>query len=195
LNSPTNDIASFPASRQELAPEAGAVPSAEDRWFSTGEWVEAFVSVLSQYQSDTDCAGPLRSRIAALRRQITFLRRDVAEKEIERLESMRDALPGWDGYNAQAPNSLTIDAAAEALRFLAQTGLPIPIATMSPNGNACLFIDAQGVYADIEFHADRRVTWLLQLPGGPEIEDIERVDEASMPSRLLAILSHAPGRT
>ena len=107
---------------------------------------------------------------------------------------MRGAPPGWDGYNAQPPNGATIDTAAEMLRLLAEFGLPIPGATMSPNGNACLFIDAQGVYADIEFHADRRVTWLIQLPGGPEIEDEERFDEGAKPLRLLAILSHVPGR-
>ncbi len=106
---------------------------------------------------------------------------------------MRGALPGWDGYNALAPNGATIDAASKMLRYLADTGLPIPSATMSPNGNAALFIDAHGVYADIEFHADWRVTWLLQLPGGPEIEDEERFDEEFKPWRLLKILSHTPG--
>ena len=108
---------------------------------------------------------------------------------------MRDALPGWDGYNAQRPNGVTIDAAAEMLRWMTEAGLPIPSATMSPNGNACLFIDGHGVYADIEFHPDRCVTWLLQLPGGPEIEGEERFDGESKPWRLLAILSHAPGQT
>jgi hypothetical protein len=114
--------------------------------------------------------------------------------EIQRLEAMRDAQPGWDGYNAQAPKGGTIDAAAEMLRLLAETHLPIPTAMTSPEGNASLFIDAQGVYADIEFHADQIVTWLLQLSGGPEIEGAERFDDQIRPSRLLTILSHAPGR-
>lgn len=171
----------------------GNADSLSTLWFTTGTYAGALVDLSGYDRPITDQAWESLSRNAAERRKLISWRRDQAEREIARLEDMRGADAGWDGYAAKRPEETSIDLAAELLRFLADKGAPIPVATMSPNGNASLFMSHAGAYADIELHSDNNVSWLLQLPGGPEIEDSETFDGTYRSLRLIEIMKYIPG--
>jgi hypothetical protein len=111
--------------------------------------------------------------------------------EIAKLNSMRHADAGWDGYRAQKPNARTIDFAISFLRQLSKTEIPLPAATVSSSGNAALFDSNENYYLDIEFEPDRRIGWLVQLRGGKELEDYEPFDEGALPPHLTALLRSA----
>lgn len=162
-------------------------------WFTTGDYADELVALSGYGRNVTDVAGELHSRIARIRRKAISYRRDQADREIARLEAMRDAKEGWDGYCAAPPIASTISLASELLRQFADSGLPIPTATMSPSGNAALFNHFQGIYFDIELHADNSISWLLQLSSGPEIESTEPYDGQPSALRVLNILKHVPG--
>lgn len=162
-------------------------------WLMSGDIAEELVALSRYARNVTDVAGDLHSVSARARHMVISGRRDQADREIARLEAMRGAKQGWDGYRAAAPNPVTIGLASLLLRQFADTGLPIPVSTMSPVGNAALFTHACGVYLDIEFHQDQTVSWLLQLPAGPEIESREPYGEQHQALRLIDILKHAPG--
>jgi hypothetical protein len=101
---------------------------------------------------------------------------------------MRHAAEGWDGYQARKPNVRTIDLAIKFLIQFSKLDVALPTATVSPSGNAALFDSNQIYYLDIEFEPGDRAGWLLQLQGGPEIEDEEGFDGRFLPSRLVALL-------
>lgn len=176
-------------------PKAGRLPPclSEAVWFSSGSYAEGLVALSGRGQTVTNVASDFNSLWALVRRSIISVRRDQAEQQIGRLEAMRHEPAGWDGRNAAAPDTRTIDLASNLIRRFADCGLPIPTATMSPVGNAAFFNHAAGAYADIELHANGTVSWLIQLPSGPEIEDTERLDGGATALRLIDILKHAPG--
>jgi hypothetical protein len=162
-------------------------------WCTTSQYADGILTMSGRQRPATDVAGELHSVLAMVRRAVISMRRDQAEQQIARLETMRGQAPGWDGRNAQSPDEQTIELATSLLRRLAEAGLPIPTATMSPSGNAALFTHGRGGYADIELHADKSVSWLIQLPSGPEIEDTEPYDGKTNSLRLINILKHAAG--
>ena len=162
-------------------------------WCTTSQYVDGILTMSGRQRPATDVAGELHSALAAVRRAVISIRRDQAEQQIARLETMRGQAPGWDGRNAHTPDGHTIELATSLLRRLAEVGLPIPTATMSPSGNAALFSHGRSIYADIELHADKSVSWLIQLPSGPEIEDTEPYDGKTNSLRLINILKHAAG--
>jgi hypothetical protein len=162
-------------------------------WSTTSQYADGILTMSGRPRATTDVAGELQSLLAMVRRAVISMRRDQAEQQIARLEAMRGEAPGWDGRNAGSPDEQTIDLAVSLLRRLADAGLPIPTATMSPSGNAALFAHGRGVYADIELHADKTVSWLIQLPAGPEIEATEPYDGKMNAIRLISILKHAAG--
>ena len=168
-------------------------PTLASHWFTSGAYADELVALTGHGRSATDAVGELHSLVAQFCRILVSLRHEQAEHQITRLESMRHAADGWDGYKASTPVQTTINLAAELLRQFADCGLPIPTATMSPSGNAALFSCAPGVYLDIELHADNSVSWLLQLPSGPEVEAQEPFDGTHQGLRVVEILKHAAG--
>jgi hypothetical protein len=109
-------------------------------------------------------------------------------REVAKLNAMRHAEEGWDGYRAQRPNTRTIERAISFLRQLAKAEIPLPAATVSSSGNAALFDSKENYYLDVEFEPNDRVGWLMHLRGGQEIEDDEPYDGSALPSRLTALL-------
>jgi len=161
-------------------------------WSTTSQYVDASL-IMSGRQPAVTEVEELYSPLAFHRRAVISARRYQAESQIARLEAMRGAYPGWDGRNARSPDDRTIDLAASLLRRLADAGLPIPTATMSPAGNALLFTHGGGVYADIELHANKTVSWLIQIGSGPEIEATEAYDGMMNALGLIDLLKHAAG--
>ena len=112
--------------------------------------------------------------------------------QMERLESMRGAGAGWDGYRAAPPAEVTLDHAKELLLLFADQGLPIPTASVSSTGNAAL-LRSDGTYLDLEIHENNTISWLVQLPHGPEVEGEEYFDGTRRSLRIINILKHTPG--
>lgn len=188
LTSPSHDYVAY--GRWDI--DGRGTPTGPN-WCTTSQYADGILTMSGRQRSATDIAGELHSVLAMVKRAIISMRRDQAEQQIVRLETMRGESPGWDGRNADLPDEQTIDLATALLRRMAEAGLPIPTATMSPSGNAALFTHVRGVYADIELHPDNSVSWLVQLPSGPEIEDAEPYDGKTNSLRLITILQHAAG--
>lgn len=157
----------------------------------TGELVEEHLRLLGQRPTTTDFVSRRSRRSAWYRAEERRERAELALGQAARLEAMRGAEPGWDGHSAARPVERTIDLAKELLELLVDTRLPIPSATMSSGGHAGLFIRRDGLYFDLEILPDEEIEWLLQLPGGPEIEDREPFDGSRLPRRLADLLDKA----
>lgn len=182
---------SLPSIESRSPSEQNAAP--QGHWCTSSQYADGILSMTGHHRSMTDVAGELHSLLARLRQALISVRKDQAEQQIAKLDGMRGEPEGWDGRQATAPDEVTIDLAAALLRRFAEVGLSIPVATVSPSGNAALFAHGRGVYADIELHADKTVSWLVQLPHGPELEDTEPFDGKSNSLRLMNILRQAPG--
>jgi hypothetical protein len=158
---------------------------------SSGSLAGVYAILVGQH-APTDLAGELQwqQRGHNLRRLIRSYQvpQRSLEAEIAKLNSMRHAAEGWDGYQARKPNVRTIDLAIKFLIQFSKLDVALPTATVSPSGNAALFDSNQIYYLDIEFEPGDRAGWLLQLQGGPEIEDEEGFDGRFLPSRLVALL-------
>lgn len=115
-------------------------------------------------------------------------RQQEINRQKSRLDKMRNQLVGWDGYNAAAPDSESIDKIKSLLDGMIQMLLPVPASTMNSKGKAALFLDRDGYYLDLEVEEDGQISWLLQLPGGSEIEAVEPYRQAGLPERLYRIL-------
>jgi hypothetical protein len=105
---------------------------------------------------------------------------------------MRGAEAGWDGYRAAPPAESTLAHAKELVLLFAEQGLPIPTASVSSTGNAALLRN-DSTYLDLEVHENNKISWLVQLPQGPEVEGEEYFDGTRRSLRITNILKHAPG--
>jgi hypothetical protein len=152
-------------------------------------------SVVTGEVAPTDLAAELLwnlrgINIRSLARSFRVALRPV-EHEVAKLNSMRNAEAGWDGYRAVQPDVRTIELAIKFLRRLSRVGIASPAATMSSSGKAALFDANDRYYLDAEFEPDGQVSWLFQLAGGKETEGEERFDGEVLPQRLLALLRSA----
>jgi hypothetical protein len=158
---------------------------------TSGNWY----SVLAGEVPLTDLAAELLwnlrgINVRSLARSFRVAPRPV-EREVAKLNSMRNAEAGWDGYRAVQPDVRTIELAIRFLRRLSRAGIASPAATMSSSGKAALFDANDRYYLDVEFGPDGQVSWLFQPAGGKETEGEERFDGEALPQRLLALLRSA----
>jgi hypothetical protein len=183
------------SSRSQSAGE----PAARSYWVIEDESSSGFIAgvyaIFIGEAAPTDLAAELiwnrrGYNFRSLARSFRIPRR-VLEREIAKLNSMRSAKPGWDGYRAQKPNTRTIDLAINFLRQLSKTDIPLPAATISSSGNASLFDSNENYYLDVEFEPNDHIGWLVQLHGGREIEDDEPFSGDALPPRLTALLRSA----
>jgi hypothetical protein len=152
-------------------------------------------SVVAGEVTPTDLAAELLwnlrgINVRSLARSFRVAPRPV-EREVAKLNSMRNAEAGWDGYRAVQPDVRTIDLAIRFLRRLSRTGIASPAATMSSSGKAALFDANDRYYLDAEFEPNGQVSWLFQPAGGKETEGEERFDGEVLPQRLLGLLRSA----
>ncbi len=161
-------------------------------WVTSGDYADVLVGLSGFGPSVTDSVADLNSPIAAIRRQLFVEHLVQTQTQIDRLESMRGAGAGWDGYRAAPPAEGTLDHAKELLLLFADHGLPIPTASVSSTGNAALLRN-DSTYLDLELHENNTISWLVQLPHGPEVEGEEYFDGTRRSLRIVDILKHAPG--
>lgn len=162
------------------------------RWVTSGDYADDLVRLSGVSANVTDSVAGLNSVDATIKRQFFIAHLQQMQVQVERLESMRGAEAGWDGYKAAPPIEKTLDHAQELLLLFAEQGLSIPIASVSSNGNATL-VRNDGTYLDLEVHEKNMISWLVQLPNGPEIEGEEYFDGTGRHLRITNILKHAPG--
>jgi hypothetical protein len=158
---------------------------------TSGNWY----SVVAGEVPPTDLAAELLwnlrgINLRSLARSFRVAPRPV-EREVAKLNSMRNAEAGWDGYRAVQPDVRTIGLAIRFLRRLSRAGIASPAATMSSSGKAALFDANDRYYLDVEFEPAGQVSWLFQPAGGKETEGEERFDGEALPQRLLALLRSA----
>jgi hypothetical protein len=161
-------------------------------WLTSGYYADILVGLSGFSSSVTDAVTDLTSPFAAMTRQLSVERLGDAQTQLERLDSMKGVEAGWDGYRALPPVSETLDRAKELVLLFANRGLPIPTASVSSAGNATL-VRSDGTYLDLEVHENDKISWLVQLPNGPEVEGEEYFDGTRRPLRIVDILKYAPG--
>ncbi|WP_127075985.1 hypothetical protein [Rhodomicrobium lacus] len=160
--------------------------------FTSGAYANNLVWVSGLSPSVTDYVADLNSPISEFRRHLFAEHLAQILPQIERLNSMKEAASEWDGYNAVPPKGGTLDRAENLLFLFADQGLPIPTASVSSTGNATL-VRNDSTYLDLEVHENNTISWLVQLPNGPEVEGDEPFDGTRRALRILNILKHAPG--
>ena len=161
-------------------------------WVTSGDYADILVGLSGFRPSVTDSVADLNSPIAAIKRLLFVEHLEQLQAQIERLESMRGAGADWDGYRAAPPAEGTLDHAKELLLLFADQGLPIPTASVSSTANATLLRN-DSTYLDLEVHENNMISWLVQLPHGPEVEGEEYFDGTRRSLRIVDILKHAPG--
>jgi len=101
-------------------------------------------------------------------------RRELLAQELRAYEMLQ---AGWDGEASIKPSAESI---AAALTFLERFpgGLPLPSPMMSSVGEAGLYWDMQGGYADISFAADQSFSFFSRTHTGVEVfQDALRTEQ------------------
>lgn len=79
--------------------------------------------------------------------------------QLEKLESFRTLLPGWDSYNAEPPSELAISNARRIIHLLWSIGNTVPV-RISPSvegGVGIIFSGPKEKYADLECFNDGEI--------------------------------------
>lgn len=114
-----------------------------------------------------------------------------ADRQIERLNSLRGAASGWAGPGSSAPDKSSLQAAVDLIRRLKNLPLPIPMASIGSDGNAGLFWSDDRIYADLEVFPDGRIGYLLQLAGRDPIDSEEDLPSSGLPPAIAIALATA----
>lgn len=113
----------------------------------------------------------------------------AAEHAVGELRSWTLYGQDWDGEGASAPIVFSL---SEAVAFIfATTGRPIsdPEPVLHPNGRAGLFWNEPGLYADLEFYGDGRVTYYVEHSSVDKARGVTNFDGHTLPAVLAALLA------
>lgn len=103
--------------------------------------------------------------------------------EIRQLNSLG---PNWDGEGADKPKAQSIKEAVSFIGLLDdQVALPEPM--LLGSGNAALYWNEDGVYADIEFLGDGRIAYFIKR-NGDKHKGVLTFDSKKMPAVFPALL-------
>lgn len=92
----------------------------------------------------------------------------------------------WDGEGAATPNSQSIRAAVSFVRLLDDKIIP-PEPMLLGSGNAALFWDEGGLYADIEFLGDGRIAYYIKR-NADKHKGVLSFDSQNMPPLFPALI-------
>lgn len=113
------------------------------------------------------------------------------DRQVARLNAVRDLDWGWAGPGSSPPDKKSLDAAVEMIRRIGQLPLPVPMASVSSDGNAGLYWSDTKLYADLEMLSDGRVGYLLQLNGREPVDAEEELPDWGLPPTIAVALASA----
>ena len=86
------------------------------------------------------------------------------EKLIGEMRGWKTLKANWDGEGAEAPDSASIEEAVAFVNALNEMEL-LPDVMLHSSGRAGLYWNTEGLYADIEFTGEGRLTYYVEHPG------------------------------
>jgi len=96
--------------------------------------------------------------------------------------------PGWDGYDGQAPSA---GAVFEAQAFL--KALPSSVRLAKPmiagDGEVGLYWDEPGLYLEIGFRGDGRLSWYGEKDGQTYTGESESINSPDVMERISALIA------
>lgn len=93
----------------------------------------------------------------------------------------------WDGEGAQVPTTASLKDAAFFINLLTHDDrLPTPM--LHASGRAGLYWNEPGLYADLEFLGDGRVTYYVEKNGEDKHKGVVQVRQGKMPTVFSALL-------
>jgi hypothetical protein len=103
-------------------------------------------------------------------------------------EAFRAYRDGWDGYGAEAPSAISLDAAGAFYALLPQGAQDASRPGVHAAGHAMIEIRRDPAYAVFEFVRHDRVQAFVDAPGA-EIEADLPFDGAAIPEEILDVVS------
>lgn len=93
----------------------------------------------------------------------------------------------WDGEGAAKPKSSSVKEAVSFVRVLGDV-VVLPEPMLLATGNAALYWNEGGLYADVEFLGDGRIAYYIKR-NGDKHKGVLAFDSLKMPDVLPALLS------
>lgn len=124
-----------------------------------------------------------RSVVVVQRDRLTTPR----EEAIGNLRGWSSLEKNWDGEGANIPNPTSLKDAEYFIDLLGK-GYSIPEPMLLANGRAGLYWDEDGLYADLEFLGDGRVTYFIEHRGEGKHKGVVQFRRGEMPPVFAALL-------
>ena len=93
----------------------------------------------------------------------------------------------WDGEGAALPSETSLRDAAHFVSALTND-TPMPAPMLHATGRAGLYWDERGLYADLEFLGDGRVTYYIEKDGQDKHKGVVSLRQSEMPPVFAALL-------
>lgn len=114
-----------------------------------------------------------------------------ADRQLARLEAVRGVPDGWAGPGSVAPDENSLNVAASLLQRLRYFPLPVPMVSVSPDGNAGLFWSDDKIYADLEVLRDGKIGYLAHVKGQEPIDREDELPDIGLPAAIAKALAEA----
>ncbi len=112
----------------------------------------------------------------------------TAEKVIGEIRGWRSLPADWDGEGAAVPVAASLEEAVSFVSLLSPHNISIPEPMLLSSGRAGLYWNDGGMYADLEFTGDGRVTYYIEHSTGGKHKGVVPFDSDSMPPVFSTLL-------
>lgn len=112
----------------------------------------------------------------------------AAEAAVGIIREMALVADNWDGEGGKAPSPTAIDQAVRFV-FLLTDDIPVPEPMLMASGSVGLYWNDQGLYADLEFLGDGRITYYVERGPADKDKGVAPFDGRLLPKKLHALLS------
>src|SRR5262249_3177694 len=112
----------------------------------------------------------------------------AAEAAVGIIREMALVADNWDGEGGKAPSPPSVDQAVRFV-FLLTDDIPIPEPMLMADGTIGLYWNDEGLYADLEFLGDGRITYYVERGLADKDKGVAPFDGKLLPKKLHALLS------
>ncbi len=112
----------------------------------------------------------------------------AAEVAVGIIREMALVGDNWDGEGGKAPAPTSVDQAVRFV-FLLTDDIPVLEPMLMANGTIGLYWNDEGLYADLEFLGDGRITYYVERGPADKDKGVAPFDGRLLPKKLHALLS------
>lgn len=124
-----------------------------------------------------------------------FLSQELSDRPTSAIEERIGQLRGWsllssnwDGEGSPQPNAKSIETAVRFIRLIGSTALNLPEPMLFSSGRAGLYWDDAGVYADLEFLDDEKVSYYIETSDQGKHKGVASFNSEQIPAVFKALL-------